>query len=74
MKKVSQPEQLLRHFNALMMHGEDPTITAVEAAALFRIRSLSRRINDLEAVGHSFQRHHKVDTTGQRYVRYELER
>lgn len=46
------------------------TITAVEAAAMYRIRSLSRRINDLEATGWTFRRESKVDPTGQRYVRY----
>ncbi|WP_322996987.1 helix-turn-helix domain-containing protein [Castellaniella sp.] len=48
------------------------SISGIEAAALFRIRSLSRRINDLEARGHRIERVQAEDTTGQRYVRYYL--
>jgi len=62
--KKSQTEMLLTHFKAR------PDISAIEAGAMFRIRSLSRRINDLEADGYSFSRTTKRDTTGQRYVRY----
>lgn len=73
MKRMSQTEQLLQHFNRLSASREIPSITGIEASALFKIRSLSRRINDLEAKGFSFTRLHKVDTTGQRYVRYVFE-
>lgn len=59
-----QTDLLLDHFKTR------PNISALEAAALFRIRSLSRRINDLEAKGHRFSRVAKKDTTDQRYVRY----
>lgn len=59
-----QTEMLLEHFKVR------PDISALEASAMFRIRSLSRRINDLEAKGHRFSRVSKKDTTGQRYVRY----
>ena len=55
---------LLDHFR------KHPSISAQEASAMFRIRSLSRRINDLEKKGHRFAREMKRDTTGQRYVRY----
>lgn len=55
---------LLGHFRAV------PSISALEAGALYRIRSLSRRINDLEAAGHKFRREMRRDATGQRYVRY----
>lgn len=60
----SQTDMLLEHF----LVRQD--ISALEAQSLFRIRSLSRRINDLEARGHLFNRVMKTDTTGQRYVRY----
>jgi hypothetical protein len=59
-----QTELLKEHFRVR------PDISALEAQAMFRIRSLSRRINDLEKEGHRFSRVQKKDTTGQRYVRY----
>jgi len=46
------------------------TISALEAAGQFKIRSLSRRINDLEEAGHRFYREVRADATGQRYTRY----
>ncbi len=45
-------------------------ISHFEASGMFKIRSLSRRVNDLEEKGHNFFRETKVDDTGQRYVRY----
>jgi len=59
-----QTRMLLDHFS------DKRSITAVEAAALYRIRSLSRRIVDLTKGGHRFSKQHNVDPTGQRYVRY----
>lgn len=59
-----QTDLLLEHF---LVRTD---ISALEAQSMFRIRSLSRRINDLEAKGHQFRRVTKTDTTGQRYVRY----
>lgn len=59
-----QTDMLLDHFKVR------PDISALEAQAMFRIRSLSRRINDLERAGHRFSRVRKKDSTGQRYVRY----
>jgi hypothetical protein len=47
-----------------------PDISALEASAMYRIRSLSRRINDLEAKGLKFSRVKRKDPTGQTYVRY----
>jgi hypothetical protein len=60
----SQTTMLLDHFRVKR------DISAQEAHGMFRIRSLSRRINDLEAQGHRFSRVQRTDTTGQRYVRY----
>jgi hypothetical protein len=61
-----QVDMLLDHFM------QRPSITAVEAAALYRIRSLSRRIVDLSKMGFKFSKQHSVDPTGQRYVRYHF--
>jgi hypothetical protein len=61
-----QVDMLLDHFQ------QRPSITAVEAAALYRIRSLSRRIVDLTKMGFKFSKQHSVDPTGQRYVRYHF--
>ena len=48
-------------------------ITGIEAAALYRTRSLTRRIADLRQQGYSIRSITKRDITGQRYVRYELD-
>lgn len=63
-KPNSQNAILLNHFKTAK------SISNVEAQAVYRIRSLSRRVNDLEAQGHVIARERKVDPTGQRYVRY----
>lgn len=60
----SQKRLLLEHFRV------KSSISNIEASALYRIRSLSRRINDLEADGYQFARSQERDPTGQRYVRY----
>lgn len=62
----TQVNMLLDHFRVT------PTISALEAAALFRIRSLSRRVNDLEALGYTFHRDVRKDSTGQLYTRYRF--
>jgi hypothetical protein len=46
------------------------SISGLEAGALYSIRSLTRRICDLQAEGHRFSKQHCVDPRGQRYVRY----
>lgn len=48
------------------------SITAVEAQAVYRCRSLSRRIATLRQAGLPIISIHSVDKLGQRYVRYEL--
>lgn len=64
---MTQTMQLLNHFS------QRPTISGVEAAAVFKIRSLHRRILDLEAQGYAFTCEWKKDSTGQRYMRYTFE-
>jgi hypothetical protein len=65
--RKNQNELLRDHFIA----SHQPSISGIEAAALFRIRALPRRIKDLEEKhGMSFKRENHTDSTGQRYVRY----
>lgn len=59
-----QTELLLGHFRVKR------DISGDEARNLFRIKSLPRRILDLEKAGHRFSRVNKTDSTGQRYTRY----
>ncbi|MGH8430226.1 MAG: helix-turn-helix domain-containing protein [Solimonas sp.] len=47
-------------------------ISGVEAATLYKARSLTRRIADLRDAGVSIKSERKRDVTGQRYVRYVL--
>ena len=48
-------------------------ISALEAQGMYKCRSLSRRICDLKEAGYAITSVHKVDNTGQRYVRYFLD-
>lgn len=47
-------------------------ISDMEARGMFKCRSLSRRICDLKSRGWVINAIRKVDSTGQRYVRYVL--
>jgi len=64
---MKQLDMLKRHF------AENGSITNVEAQAVYKIRSLPRRICDLEGEGYSFERTWKRDLTGQRYMRYTIQ-
>ncbi|QHJ77287.1 MAG: hypothetical protein [Bacteriophage sp.] len=48
------------------------SITSIEANALWRCRSLSRRICDIEKLGYKVARDNREDVTGQTYTRYSL--
>jgi hypothetical protein len=61
-----QVKTLLTH---LLNHG---SISQAEAATVYRIRALPRRIADLKAMGHKITRELKQDPTGQRYARYSM--
>lgn len=61
-----QCQTVLRH---LAIKG---SLTPVEAAAVYKIRSLPRRVLDLKEAGVGVMSVRKVDLDGQRYVRYQL--
>ena len=63
---VSQVSMLMEHFE------RKDSITGVEAAAVYKIRSLPRRIMDLKEKGYVFTHEWKRDVTGQKYMRYIL--
>ena len=48
------------------------SISNVEAHAVHRIRSLSRRITEISDAGYAISKERKRDVTGQIYVRYSL--
>jgi hypothetical protein len=58
---MTQLDMLRNHFS------QTPSITGVEAAAVYKIRALPRRISDLEAQGWW-----RKDPAGQRYKKYTV--
>ena len=46
------------------------SITSIEAQALWRCRSLTKRISELRRKGMNIKADWRNDSTGQRYVRY----
>lgn len=68
--KPNQADVVLRHLNTA------GSITQVEAAAIYKIRSVSSRASEidrmLEGTTKRLHRTPKTDMTGQRYVRYSL--
>ena len=65
---ANKPQTALLKDHFIRYHR--PSISGVEAASLYRIRALPRRIKDLEETGWVFKRETHTDPTGQRYVRY----
>ncbi len=63
---MNQREMLIKHFESR------PSISGVEAATIYKIRSLPRRIMDLKVMGYEFTSEWRKDPTGQRYKRYTL--
>jgi hypothetical protein len=61
---MGQLDMLTHHFAATN------SISGIEAAAIYKIRALPRRISDLEERGWVFNRVWKKDPAGQRYKRY----
>jgi len=61
---MTQLQLIKKHFNKGL------SLSAYEAMNLYRIASLSRRINDLEEQGTKINRERKADATGRAYVRY----
>ena len=59
----NQKDLLIHHFNTTN------TISGVEAASIYKIRSLPRRIMDLKVMGYEFTSEWRKDPTGQRYKR-----
>ena len=62
----NQKDLLIHHFNTTN------TISGVEAASIYKIRSLPRRIMDLKVMGYEFTSEWRKDPTGQRYKRYTV--
>ncbi len=63
---ATQRELLIKHFESRS------SISGVEAATIYKIRSLPRRILDLKEMGYEFKSEWRTDPTGQRYKRYTL--
>ena len=60
----SQETLILNHLKATK------SISGVEASAIFKVRSLPRRIATLRERGYRIKSNHCTDSQGQRYVRY----
>jgi len=61
-----QAQQVLEH---LRTTGH---ISNVEAHAVLKCRSVSRRITEIKAAGYPVESAYRKDSQGQRYVRYSL--
>jgi len=65
-KRKTQTDMIYEH---LVKHG---TLTNVEAAAMFKARSLTKRIHEIKQRGAEVRSEWRRDSMGQRYVRYWL--
>lgn len=64
---MSQRTAVLKH---LRDHG---SLSSVEAEAVYKIRRLASRIDELRQDGHPIASVCRKDAVGQRYVKYALE-
>lgn len=62
----TQTTRILRHLQSV------GSITQVEAVAMYKSRSITKRISELRVKGYDIKSEWKTDHTGQRYVRYWL--
>lgn len=63
---MSQKEKILSHLKSV------GNISGLEAADLYRVRDLPKRISELRAAGAKIIGQWRRDTLGQRYMRYSL--
>jgi len=63
---LPQDAELLNHFETV------GTITAVEAATLYKVRCITSNISRLRKHGVAIDTAFKKDITGQRYARYSV--
>ena len=68
-KQITMSPQSAVVLKHLLAQG---SITAVEAQAVHRVRSVSRRITEIQDAGFWVDKVQSKDVTGQRYVRYVL--
>lgn len=61
-----QAKRVLDHLNTA------GSVTNVEANAVLKVRSVSRRITEIRDAGYDIKKSFSRDSTGQRYVRYSL--
>lgn len=74
MAKNVYPEMLSPQAKLVLDHLlVSGTITNIEANAVLRVRSVSRRITEITDAGYDISRERKRDSQGQAYVRYKLE-
>lgn len=64
----TQAYQILNHLQTV------GTITGAEAYLMFKSRSTTKRISELRKAGYSITSEWRRDSTGQRYVRYWMDR
>lgn len=63
---LPQDRDIANHFSVV------GTITAVEAATLYKVRSLTSNVARLRKAGLQITTEFKKDITGQRYARYSV--
>lgn len=69
-----QQQTMTPQVRTLLNHlQKHESISQAEAATVYRIRALPRRISDLKEAGYNIRRELKTDPTGQRYARYFLD-